>query len=174
MARVTPLEVQRAAFPRKVHGYDPDAVREYLSLLAQQMEEDNRARGELRSQVAKLTRELEEVRERTDALSEALVAAQRAADVTVAQAEERAQQIVLEAEALADRVLADAGRRNENIELATTQLRERRRAARADLKRLAEMVAGLVADDERNDSRAAEPPAVAMLRPRRRDATGER
>jgi len=174
MTRVTPLEIQRAAFPRKVHGYDPDAVREYLSLLAQQTEEDNRARGELRGQLARLTKELEEARERSNGLAEALVSAQRAAEVAVAQAEERAQQIVLDAEALADRILTDAARRNENIELATGQLRERRRAARADLRRLAELVAGLAEDDERSDSRDAELPNVTMLRPRRRDAKAER
>jgi cell division initiation protein len=169
MNRLTPLEIQRAAFPRRVHGYDPDAVRELLTLLAQQVEEDNRTRGELKAQLARLNKELEDYRQRTDALSEALVAAQRAAEATVAQAEERAQQTVVEAETLADRILAEAARRNENIELVTSQLRERRRSVRADLKRLSELLLGLARDDEANEERDAAPPAVALLRPRRRE-----
>jgi cell division initiation protein len=171
MNRLTPLEIQRAAFPRRVHGYDPDAVRELLTLLAQQVEEDNRTRGELKAQLARLGKELEDYRKRTDALSEALVSAQRAAEATVAQAEERAQQIVVEAEALADRILADASRRNENIELVTTQMRERRRTARADLKRLAELLLGLAHDDEAHEEKDAEPPSVTLLRPRRRETS---
>ena len=174
MNRLTPLEIQRAAFPRRVHGYDPDAVREFLALLAQQTEEDNRGRGELRAQVARLSKELDEYRQRTDALSEALVSAQKAAEATLARAEERAQQIVLEAESLADRVLAEASHRNENIEMALAQLRERRRSARADVKRLAELLVGLVADDERNEERDSEAPTVTLLRPRRREAKNER
>jgi DivIVA domain-containing protein len=147
MNRLTPLEIQRAAFPRRVHGYDPDAVRELLTLLAQQVEEENRTRGELKAQLARLGKELEEYRERTDALSEALVAAQRAAEATVAQAEEK------------------------NIELVTTQLRERRRATRADLRRLAELLVGLARDDEASEERDAEPPSVTLLRPRRRESS---
>jgi cell division initiation protein len=174
MNRLTPLEIQRAAFPRKVHGYDPDAVREFVGLLAQQVEEDNRARAELRAQVARLNAELEDYRARTDALSSALVAAQKAAEATVAQAEERGQHIILEAEGLADRVLDDAARRSATIELVATQLRERRRAARADLKRLAEMLLGLAHDDETAESRDAAAPSIALLRPRRSEVKGER
>jgi len=174
MNRLTPLEIQRAAFPRKVHGYDPDAVREFVGLLAQQIEEDNRARAELKAQLARLTAELEDHRTRADALSTALVAAQKAAEATVAQAEEHGQHIIMDAEALADRLLADAGHRSENIELVVAQLRERRRAARADLKRLAEMLVGLARDDETNEARDAETPSIALMRPRRPEAKGER
>jgi DivIVA domain-containing protein len=36
MNRLTPLEIQRATFPRRLQGFDPDAVREFLSQLAEQ------------------------------------------------------------------------------------------------------------------------------------------
>ena len=174
MDRLTPLEIQKAAFPRRLNGVDPDAVREFLALVAQQVEEDTRVRGELKAQLAKLTREIEEFRERTNALSQALVAAQRAADDTVARAEERAQQVVAEAQSLADRVLEEATRRAENIELITGQLRDRRRAARADLRRLADLLVGLASDDESSESRTTTPSTVALLRPRVREGKGER
>ena len=131
MNRLTPLEIQRATFPRKFRGLDPEAVRDLLGQLAEHVEEDARTRGELKAQLASLSREVEDHRERADALNEALVAAQRSAEATVARAEVEAQRIIADAQALADRVLDEATRRAENIELVIAQLRGRRRAARA-------------------------------------------
>jgi len=174
MTRLTPLEIQRATFPRKFRGLAPEAVRELLGQLAEHVEEDARARGELKAQVTSLTRELEEHRQRADALNEALVAAQRSAEATIAKAEGDAQRIVAEAQSLADRVLDEATRRAENIEMVISQLRGRRRAARADLRRLAEVLTGTAKDDEIVDQRDAESSTIALLRPRGREAKAEK
>jgi cell division initiation protein len=169
MNRLTPLEIQRATFPRRLQGFDPDTVRDFLSQLAEQFEDDARLRGELRGQVARLTREVEEYKERADALNQALSAAERTAQATVAHAEAEAQRLVGEAQALADRILEEATRRAENIEVVTGQLRSRRRAARADLRRLAELLGGAARDDEATEQREAEVPSIAVLRPRLRE-----
>jgi cell division initiation protein len=169
MNRLTPLEIQRATFPRRLQGFDPDAVREFLSQLAEQFEDDARLRGELRAQVARLSREVEEYKERADALKEALGAAERTAEATIARAEAEAQRIVSETQTLADRILEEATRRAENIEVVTGQLRGRRRSARADLKRLAELLGGAARDDEAAEQRENEVPSVAVLRPRARE-----
>ena len=174
MSRLTPLEIQRATFPRRMRGLDPDAVRDFLGQIAEQLEEEARSRGELRAQVARLTQEVEEYRQRADALNEAMVAAQRAAEAIVGKAEAEAQRIVGEAEALADRVVDAAARRAENIELVIGQLRARRRGARADLKRLVDVLQGLGRDDEAAEQREAEGPSVSFLRRRASDAKGER
>jgi cell division initiation protein len=171
MNRLTPLEIQRASFPRKLQGVDADAVRDFLSQVAEQVEEDARIRGELRAQVARLTQELEEHRRQTNAVNEALVAAQRTAEATIARAEADGQRIVSEAQALADRVIDDAIRRAENLELVIAQLKGRRRSSRADLKKLAEVINGTVADDESAESREAQTPALAVMRPRQREGT---
>jgi DivIVA domain-containing protein len=169
MNRLTPLEIQRATFPRRLQGFDPDAVREFLSQLAEQFEDDARLRGELRAQVARLTREVEEYKERADALNLAMTAAERTAEATVARAETEAQRLITETQTLADRILEEATRRAENIEVVTGQLRGRRRAARADLKRLAELLAGAARDDEATEQRETEVSSVAVLRPRSRE-----
>ncbi len=174
MDRLTPLEIQRATFDRRWRGLNPEAVRSFLGEIAEQLEEEARMRGELRAQVARLTQEVEEYRERAAAVNEALVAAQRTADATVARAEAEAQRVIADAEALADRVVDDAARRAENSELVIGQLRSRRRAARADLKRLAEVVGGEVRDDEAAEQRESVEPTVSFLRRRQSDAKGER
>ncbi len=174
MSRLTPLEIQRATFRHRLRGLDPEGVRGFLGEIAEQLEEEARTRGELRAQVARLTQEVEEFREREAAVNEALVAAQRTAEATVARAEVEAQRIIAEAESLADRVVDDAARRAENIELVIGQLRGRRRAARADLHRVVELLAGAVRDDEASEQRDAEAPSVSFLRRRSTDAKGER
>jgi len=174
MNRLTPLEIQRAAFPRRVRGLDPDAVRAFLSEVAEQLEEEARTRGELRAQIARLTQEVEEYRQRTAAVNEALVAAQRTAEATFARAETEAQHIVAEAEVLADRVVDDAAKRAENIEVVIGQLRTRRRSARGDLKRLVEVLSGVVRDDDGAEQRESDEPTVSFLRRRPADARGER
>src|SRR3972149_3012291 len=136
MNRLTPLEIQRSTFPRRMRGLDPDAVRDFLGQIAEQLEDEARSRGELRAQVARLTQEVEEYRQRADALNEAMVAAQRAAEAIVGKAEAEAQRIVGEGEALADRVVDDAARRAGNGELVIGQLRGRRRGARPPPPRL--------------------------------------
>lgn len=170
MNRLTPLEIQRASFPRKLHGVDGDAVRDLLSMVAEQVEEDARIRGELRAQVARLTQELEEHRKQTNAVNEALVAAQRTAEATIGRAEAEAQRIVSEAQALADRVIDDAIRRAENLEVVIGQLRSRRRGARADLKKLVDVLGGAVSDDESDETREAQSPTLAVMRPRQRES----
>ncbi len=174
MTRLSPLEIQRATFPRRLPGLDPEAVRTFLSQVAEQVEEDARQRGELRAQIAKLSRQVDEYRERADALNEALVAAQRTAEQTLAKAEEDAQRIIAEAQALADRLVEEATRRAETLETVVAQLRGHRRTARADVKRLAELLAGVVADDEAAEVREAEVSTLSVLRPRERRARSDR
>jgi len=174
MSRLTPLEIQRTSFPHKLKGLDPEAVREFLGQVAEQIEEEARTRGELRGQLARAQQQIEEMRERIDTLTAALPAAQRTAEATLANAEAQAQRVVAEAEALGARIVDDAARRGENIELLISQLRGRRRAARADLKRLAELLEGAARDDEAAEDREAETPTVAVLRRRPREAKEER
>lgn len=174
MNRLSPLEIQRLSFPRRLQGFDPEAVREVLNRLADQCEEDARERGELKAGLTRMTRELDEHRQRAAAVHQAMVEAQQAAEQTVARAEKEAQRIVAEAQALADRVLEDATRRAENIELVVGQLRSRRRTARADLRRLLEIIDGAIRDDEAAEAGEPEAPTLAVLRPRHRESRGDR
>lgn len=169
MNRMTPLEIQRATFPSRWQGMDPDAVRAFLSQLAEQVEDDARIRGELKAQVARLSAEVEEYRHRTNALNEALVAAQHTAEAMIGRAEAEAQRIVSEAQALADRVIDDAIHRAENLELIIGQLRSRRRAARAEVQKVIELLQGFLRDDEAAEEREAQSPSVTLMRPRVRE-----
>lgn len=169
MARLTPLEIQRCSFSRSLHGFKPDEVSALLERLAEQVEEDARERGELKAQLARLKAELDDYREKADAVRAALVAAERTAEATIARAEAEAGRIVADAQSLAERVLEEAARRAETIELVTGQLRQQRRAARADLRRMADLLEGTARDDEAAEEREGERANLTMLRPRQRE-----
>lgn len=169
MTRLTPLEIQRTSFSRTLHGYKPEEVSAFLARIAEQVEEDARERGELKAQLARLKAELDDYREKADAMRAALVAAERTAEATIARAEAEAERLVTEAQALAERVLEDAARRAETVELVIGQLRQQRRAARADLRRLAELLEGAAREDEQAEGREGERASLAMLRPRPRE-----
>ncbi|MGQ9494878.1 MAG: DivIVA domain-containing protein [Thermoanaerobaculaceae bacterium] len=169
MSKLTPLEIQGASFPRKFRGFDPEAVREFLHIIAEQVEEEARLRGELRGQLESLSRQLDDYRSRAEALNEALIAAQKTADATVQKAEAEAQRILTEAQALADRLMEEARQRAEAVESLIAQLRLQRRTVRADLKRLGELINGLVKEDEAAEKRDSESATLALLRPRAKE-----
>lgn len=169
MAKLTPLEIQGTSFPRKFRGFDPEAVREFLRIIAEQVEEEARLRGELRGQLETLSRQLDDYRSQAEALNEALIAAQKTADATVQKAEAEAQRILTEAQALADRLMEETRQRAEAVENFIAQLRLQRRTVRADLKRLGELINGLVKEDEAAEKRDSESATVALLRPRAKE-----
>lgn len=169
MARLTPLEIQGTSFPRKFLGFDPEAVRDFLRILAEQWEEEARLRGELRGQLESVSRQLDDYRSRAEALNEALIAAQKTADATVQKAEVEAQRILTEAQALADRLMEEARQRAEAVENLIGQLRLQRRTVRANLKRLGELINSLVKEDEAAEKRDAESGTLALLRPRAKE-----
>lgn len=97
------------------------------------------------------------------------MAAQHTAEAIIGRAEAEAQRIVSEAQALADRVIDDAIHRAENLELIIGQLRSRRRAARAEVKKVIELLQGFIRDDEAAEEREVQVPSVALMRPRVRE-----
>ncbi len=162
--RLTALEIQRTSFARKLHGWDPGEVRQLLERVALQMELDARERGELRAELAGTTRELEELRQRQSAAAAELAAARARAEDLIGRAEAEAERIVADAQGLAERILDEASRRTESIELVVGQLRARRRAARADLRRLAELLQGVIDEDEMAEGNNADTRPLKVLR----------
>ena len=73
MSELTALDILGKQFGKRIRGYAPFEVHEFLSQIASAMEALNRERGELKQQVHRLDQELAEFRERETALREALV-----------------------------------------------------------------------------------------------------
>jgi len=79
MSEFAPMDILGKKFSKKLNGYAPMEVHEYLTDLARVVEEMVRERSALRQHVHHMEQELKAFRERETALKEALVAAQRSA-----------------------------------------------------------------------------------------------
>jgi cell division initiation protein len=172
MSELSALDILGKQFGRRIRGYAPFEVHEFLSQIASAMEALNRERGELKQRLHRLEQEVAEFRERETALQEALVAAQRSAESTVESAKAEGQRIVGEGQTLADRLIREAHDRAQNIESVISELRTRRREARADLMRLVELLEGVVTDDQNREQEERTTPQLAVLH-NRSDSSSE-
>jgi len=164
MSELTALDILGKQFSRRMRGYAPFEVHEFLSQIASAMESLSRERGELKQRLHRLEQELAEFRERETALQEALVAAQRSAENTVESARAQGQRIVEEGQGLAERLIREAHGRAQNIELHIAELRNRRREARAELMRLVQLLEGMVRDDKTREDSEPATPQLAILK----------
>ena len=107
---LTPLDVRRQEFRRRLRGYEPLGVEDFRMRVADELERVLREKSVLEERVAALTEHLRVFRERETAMNEALVAAQQLREETRSAAEREAQVIVREAEAEGHQRLAAADR----------------------------------------------------------------
>ncbi len=166
MSDLTPLDVLGQKFSKRLKGYDPQEVHEFLSNVANTIERLTRERSEFRQRIRSLEAELASFRKREHALQDALVAAQRSADETLDAARAEGEKIVSEAQALADQLVDDASSRITTIETVIGELRARRREVRAELMRLAELLQGLIHDDQQLEKQEPQVPRLTVLKRR--------
>jgi DivIVA domain-containing protein len=174
MPEFAPMDILGKKFSKRLNGYAPIEVHEYLADLARAVEEMLRERGETRQRLHALEQELRAFRERENALQEALIAAQRSAETTIDVARSEGQRIVDEGHGLADRLVSEANDRVQNIERVISDLRMRRREMRAELNRMVELIKGLVQDDQRRESEERSAPQLATFQRRVQDGTERR
>jgi len=171
MSEFAPMDILGRKFSKRLNGYAPIEVHEYLADLARAVEEMLRERGEMRQRLHALEQELRAFRERETALKEALVAAQRSAETTIEVARAEGQRIVAEGHGLAERLVSEANDRVQNIERVISDLRMRRREIRAELNRMVELIQGLVQDDQRRENEERSTPQLATFQRRALDGT---
>jgi len=105
---LTPLDVRRYEFGRKVRGYDPERVDQFREQVAEELERLTRLNQELEQKARTFHDQLKAFRERDKALNDALVSAQQLRAEIRDQSEREAQLIIREAQAEAERVVTTA------------------------------------------------------------------
>lgn len=132
--QITPLDIRKQEFSRRVRGDDPEEVRGFLKMLADQWEamldEQRRMESRLREQKHKL-QHYEQVEE---ALQEALRTARQTARQTQDLAEQRARQTIEEAERRAGEIKRTAEEDRIRLKRETAKLSSRRNEIVARLR----------------------------------------
>ncbi len=164
MHELTPLEIQKQTFPRKFQGYDPDDVRAYLHMVAEEIERLVRETDHLARENGILREDLEDHANRERILKDTLLSAQKVAEDIVGNARKEAELIVKDAELLAERLIGQAMQRVGDLERTIADLKIERRAARNKLLAAIDTVQQMIKLDA--DQEATEQPITAMFKAR--------
>jgi cell division initiation protein len=164
MQNLTPLEIQKQIFSRAIKGYQPDEVRAYLHLVAEEIERLLRDTDRLSRENAMLREDLEDHSNRERILKDTLLSAQKVAEELTGNARKEAELIVKDAELLADRVINQAMQRVGDLEKAIQDLKIERRAMRNKVQGTLDTVQQMIVLDAEEE--ANELPITALFKQR--------
>jgi cell division initiation protein len=134
MQGLTPLEIQKQTFGRVLKGYNPDEVRGYLHLVAEEIERLLKENDRLARENAHLREDLDEHTARERILKDTLLSAQKVSEDVKANAHKEAELIVKDAELLSERLVAQAMSRVGDLERSIQDLKLERKAVRTRLQ----------------------------------------
>jgi len=124
--KISPLDIRKQEFRKALRGIDPEEVRVFLSLVADEMER-------LLSEVSRLSEDTQVLRRRNDefqtlekTLQSTLVTAERVTADTRENARKEADLLLREAETRAERIVEDARRRLTRLNDEIQELRDRK------------------------------------------------
>jgi cell division initiation protein len=164
MQNLTPLEIQKQTFSRAIKGFDPDEVRAYLHLVAEEIERLLRENDRYSRETAMLREDLEDHSNRERILKDTLLSAQKVAEDLTANARKEAELIVKDAELLTERLISQAQQRVADLEKSIVDLKLERRALRNKLQGTLDVVQQMVVLDAEQE--ANEEPLTALFRAR--------
>ncbi|MBS1271171.1 MAG: Septum site-determining protein DivIVA [Candidatus Marinimicrobia bacterium] len=124
--KVTPIEIRKYEFKKTFRGYDPDEVRYFLEMMADEMEALNREKITLEQKVNQYDKQLEEYRQIEKSMQNALIVAKETSDKSLANTRKESKLIIADAEARADRIVENARKEASKIQQEITRLKIQR------------------------------------------------
>ncbi len=141
---LTPADVRAQRFPKRMTGYDPEAVHTFLDTVADYIETLLRENEDLKNHLAMMEAEVEEFRNIEKLMREAVKAAQEKANEHVQRAQQEARQLVEKAQKDAEKIVRDAQKRAQELREELAHLEEQRQAFLEDLRILASQIQEMV------------------------------
>ena len=162
MPNLTPLEIQKQIFARKLKVFDPDEVRAYLHMVAEEIEILIRDVDRLSRENLMLREDLDDHNQRERILKDTLLSAQKVSEEVKSNARKEAELIVKDAELLSERLVSQAMSRVADLERTIQDLKVERRAARNKLSATLDTIQQLLMLDAEQE--ANELPITSMHR----------
>jgi cell division initiation protein len=134
--KISPMDIQRQTFGTSRKGFDPEEVRTYLNMVAEEVAALQGERDRLHQEVQSLQSLLEEHRQRETILKNTLLTAQRVSEEIKENARKQGENVIKEAELQADRLLELAQSRAHEVERGILDLRGQRSSLRSDIRAL--------------------------------------
>ncbi|HEV8659815.1 MAG TPA: DivIVA domain-containing protein [Thermoanaerobaculia bacterium] len=159
---LTPLDIQKQTFSKSLKGYNPDEVRAYLHLIAEEIERLVRDVDRLARENAMLREDLDDHSQRERILKDTLLSAQKVSEDVRATARKEAELIVKDAELLSERLISQAMTRVADLERAIQDLKVQRKSTRSKVQLTLDTVQQLLMLDAEEE--ATEQPITTMFR----------
>src|SRR5262245_20327449 len=134
--KILPMDIQRQSFGQRLRGFNPEEVRAYLSIVAEEVALLQGERDRLDQEVQNLKGLLDEHRQREQILKNTLLTAQRVSEEIKENARKQGESVIKEAELQADRLLELAQARAHEVERGILELRAHRTGLRTDIRAL--------------------------------------
>jgi cell division initiation protein len=134
--KISPMDIQRQAFGRRLRGLDADEVRAYLNIVAEEVATLQMERDRLHQEVQEVRSLLDEHRQRETILKNTLLMAQRVSEEIKENARKQGETLVKEAEIQSDHLIELAQSRAHEVERGILDLRAHRTSLRTDVRAL--------------------------------------
>ncbi len=136
MTKITIVDVQHKAFKKKLNGYDPTDVDQFLDELIETLEDEAQLRAALEAEAADLRERISHFKAMEESLQNTLLLAQRTADEVKASAHKEADLIRYEARMQVEKEIAGYGDRTSDARREHQQAIETAEKARSELRSL--------------------------------------
>ncbi len=153
--RITPLDIRKHGFPRRISGYDREDVDAFLGMVAEDYEGLLREVDGLRQQVIRLEVTVEELASNESILQKTLTTAQRLSDDLKQSAMAEAEVLIGQAEIRGEKILDAAHRRAAQLSADIREMKNLRCRMAADVRTTLQthltLLEGLVNDPPEDD-----------------------
>ena len=142
--RITPLDLRNHPFPRRMAGYAPQEVDEFLRMVAEDYESALREIEQKREQLIRLETRLEELSANEQVLQDTLTMAQKLSEDLKRTAMKEAEVMISAAEIRGEKVLEAAHRRAAQLAEDIREMKQLKRQLSASVRATIETHLGLL------------------------------
>ena len=142
--KISPIEIRQQEFSKKMRGYDPDEVQNFLESLAEELDKLNLENESLKSEVQSLTDQVNEFKKIEKNLQDTLLKAQENSTKSMEATKKQTSLMIKEAELKASQIIEKARESTNDIRNAVINLREEKDLILAKLKAIVSSQANLL------------------------------
>jgi len=142
--KISPIEIRQQEFSKKIRGYDPDEVQNFLESLAEELDNLNVENESLRNEVETLTDQINEFKKIEKNLQDTLLSAQESSTKSLDATKKQTSLMIREAELKASQIIEKARESTNDIRNAVINLREEKDLILAKLKAIVSSQANLL------------------------------
>ncbi len=136
MQKITIVDIQHKVFKKKLQGYDPGDVDQFLDEVIETLEDEAQQRAALEAEISDLKERISHFKAMEDSLQNTLLLAQRTADEVKASAHKEADLIKAEARVSVEKEIAQYGERANDSRREYQRALETAEKARSELRSL--------------------------------------